>query len=271
VAIVTISSQIGSGRTEIARPLAEELGYAYVDKEAIFAAAEGYGWLRRSLDKMDERRVGFWERSEAERRHYLILVEAILTDFARQDRVVIVGRGGNIILRGIRHALRVKLYAPFPVRVRRVAEREGISQEKARELVAKSDRERAGYIRYVFDHDWMDPDQYDLLLDTEHLPPPVAVEAIARLARSPSFQPRPSSVEAIEDLALASKIKALLVMDGRVQTSWLEVRVERGEVLLSGLVETEYERGLTEEIVRGVEGVKKVENSIGFKLLGTGL
>ncbi|MDH7499990.1 MAG: cytidylate kinase family protein [candidate division NC10 bacterium] len=271
MAIITISSLSGSGRTEIAKPLAEKLGYSYVDKEAIFAAAESYGWLKKSLAKMDERHVGFWERSEADRRNYLTLVEAIITDFARKNQVVIVGRGANLVLQAIRHALRVKLYAPFPSRVRRIAQREGIPEERAKDLVARSDRERSSYIRYVFDEDWMNPDRYDVMLDTEHLSPQEAIDLLVSLANSPSFQPRPASLEAMEDLALGSRVKAHLVMDGRVATSWLDVRVERGKVTLGGLVETEYERSLAEEIVRGMEGVREVENLIGFKLLGTGL
>ena len=271
MAIITISSLSGSGRTKIAKPLAERLGYSHVDKEAIFAAAESYGWLKKSLTKMDERHVGFWERSEADRRNYLTLVEAIITDFARGDKVVIVGRGANMILQGIRHALRVKLYAPFKVRVGRIAEREGISEERAKDMVTRSDRERSSYIHYVFDEDWMNPDRYDVMLDTEHLSPQEAIDLLASLVNSPSFRPQPASIEAMEDLALGSRVKAFLVMDGRVATTWLDVRVERGKVTLGGLVETEYERGLSEEIVRGIKGVKEVENLIGFKLLGTGL
>jgi osmotically-inducible protein OsmY len=75
----------------------------------------------------------------------------------------------------------------------------------------------------------------------------------------------------MEDLALASKIRAHLAMDGRLATAWLEVRAEGGKVVLGGLVETEKERMLAEEIVRTLAGVKEVENDIGFKLLGTGL
>jgi cytidylate kinase len=271
MAIITISSQLGSGRGTIAKPLAERLGYSYADKEAIFAAAENYGWLKKSLAKMDERHVGFWERSEADRRNYLTLVEAILTDFARGGNVIIVGRGGNLILQGIRHVLRIKLYAPFRVRVKRIADREGIIEDRAKDVVARSDRERSSYIHYVFDEDWMNPDRYDLMLNTEHLPPQAATDLLASLANSPTFWPQPASLEAMEDLALGSKIKAFLVMDGRVGTAWLEVRVERRKVILGGLVETEYERALAEEIVQGVAGVKQVENLIGFKLLGTGL
>jgi cytidylate kinase len=251
--------------------LSEKLGYSYVDKEAIFTAAENYGWLKKSLDKLDERHVGFWERSEADRRNYLTLVEAILTDFARGNNVIIVGRGGNVILQGIRHALRVKLYAPFRVRVKRIAEREGISEDRAQDVVARSDRERSSYIHYVFDEDWMNPDRYDLTLNAEYFPPEVAIDLLASLSNSPAFRAQPASSEAMEDLALGSKVKAFLVMDGRVATAWLEVRVERGRAILGGLVETEYERAVAEEIVRGVEGVKQVENLIGFKLLGTGL
>lgn len=271
MAIVTISTLLGSGRSTIARPLAERLGYFYVDKEAIFASAEHYGWLKGSLPKMDERRISFWERSEGDRRNYLILVEAIITDFARKDNVIVVGRGGNIILQGIAHALKVKLYAPFKVRIKRIAEREGIPEGAARDIVSRSDRERSGYIRYVFDEDWMNPDRYDLTLNTERPSPQEATDLLATLVHSPSFQKTPASSETMEDMALGSKTRATLAMDGRIAMAWLEVRAEKGKVVLGGLVETERERALAEEIALSIEGVREVENAIGFKPLGTGL
>ena len=271
MAIITISSLLGSGRSTVARPLAEKLNYAYVDKEAIFAAAEDYGWLKRSLAKLDERHVSFWERSQADLRNYLTLVEGIITDFASHDNVIIVGRGGNIILRGVAHVLRVKLYAPFPVRLRRIADRANLDEESASKVVTKSDRERTSYIRYVFGEDWMNPDLYDLMLDTERFSPAEATDLLASLVNASSFRPNPASIEAMEDLALASKTRAHLTMDGRLSTALLDVRVEKGKVILEGLVETEKERALAEEIVASIEGVKGVENEIGFKLLGTGL
>jgi len=271
MAIITVSSLLGSGRSTVARPLSERLGYVFVDKEAIFAAAEDYGWLKRSLAKMDERHVSFWERSEADRRNYLTLVEGIITDFARRDNVIIVGRGSNIILRGIAHVLRVKLYAPFKVRVSRIKDRAGLDEETASKVVMRSDRERSSYIRYVFDEDWMNPDLYDLMLNTERFSPGEATNLLSSLVHAPSFKPQPGSVEAMEDLALASKIRAHLARDGRLATAWLDVRAERGKAVLGGLVETEKERTLAEEIVRTMEGVREVENDIGFKLLGTGL
>jgi osmotically-inducible protein OsmY len=117
----------------------------------------------------------------------------------------------------------------------------------------------------------MNPDLYDLMLNTERFSPGEATDLLASRASAPSFKPKPASLEAVDDLALASKIRAHLAMDGRLATAWLDVRAEQGKVILGGLVETEKERTLAEEIVRTIEGAKEVENDIGFKLLGTGL
>ena len=58
------------------------------------------------------------------------------------------------------------------------------------------------------------------------------------------------------------KVKAALVNDPVVHGSEIAVNVDRGVVSLSGAVNGDVERRKAEEITRGVDGVRGVENNI---------
>src|SRR6266511_4899934 len=121
MSIVTISHEIGSGGPEIGQQLAQRLGYKYVDQELISGAAQRYGLLEEKLSHLDESKPSLFERFDAETRRYITVIQTALYEFAEQDNVVLMGRGGQWLLRGISHHLRVRVMEPFELRVKRLA------------------------------------------------------------------------------------------------------------------------------------------------------
>src|SRR5713101_8287501 len=103
MSIVTISHEIGSGGPEIGQLLADRLGYKHVDQELISETAHRYGLLEEKLSHLDESKPSLFERFDAETRRYITAIQTALYDLAEQDRVVIMGRGGQWLLRGISH------------------------------------------------------------------------------------------------------------------------------------------------------------------------
>ena len=57
------------------------------------------------------------------------------------------------------------------------------TRARAEELIRRSDRDRARYIRYLFNIDWADPTPYDLIINTRSLTTAAAVERRARPSR----------------------------------------------------------------------------------------
>jgi hypothetical protein len=95
MAIVTMSHEIGAGGPEIGQQLAERLGCRYVDHELISNAATRYGLLEEKLSHLDESKPSLFERFDAETRRYITVIQTALYDFAEQDNVVLMGRGGS--------------------------------------------------------------------------------------------------------------------------------------------------------------------------------
>src|SRR5215468_6149690 len=194
MAIVTISHEMGAGGPEIGQLLAERLGYRYVDHDLISDAAHRYGLLEDKLSHLDESKPSLFERFDAETRRYITVIQTALFEFAEQDRVVLMGRGGQWLLRGISHHLRVRVMAPFEVRVKGLAAklagsmREKTNPRTAMDMIRRDDTERAGRMRYLYEVDLADPALYDLVINTEKLTIPAAVELIACVVCRPELQ-----------------------------------------------------------------------------------
>ncbi|HVB34803.1 MAG TPA: cytidylate kinase-like family protein [Patescibacteria group bacterium] len=181
---ITISREYGSGGTSVARPIAERLGWQVIDDplvEEIARRANVSPDLARRYDECVNPwfqgliqslwRGGFegsasnvetvpFDADEMTR-----LWTEVIREAAEMGQAVIVGRGGQCILRDREDVFHVSLYAPIALRVenlRRMLKRE----DGLAELAAATDRRRATYIRRYFGQDWKDPLLYHLAVNT---------------------------------------------------------------------------------------------------------
>jgi cytidylate kinase len=106
------------------------------------------------------------------------MVGLVVQGLAREGNVLIVGRGGQVLLKKHPRALHVQIVAPFAHRVAVVAERLGTNQRNAQHRVRASDRARFDYVRRYHDADWMAPAMYHLVLNTGWMSTTVATDLI---------------------------------------------------------------------------------------------
>src|SRR5579859_4612824 len=175
MAVITISRHPGSLGDTVARALAERLRYRLVERAELVKLAEKIGGTDVAWDRspeLRERSPSFWERLNEERRRYASVLRRVTTDLAEEGDVVIVGLGAGQLLKGLGNVLRLQIIAPMDVRMERVMQRgfdevQGpLSRDRARDLIRASDRDSNGYMRYLFNIDWMDPTQWDLVINT---------------------------------------------------------------------------------------------------------
>ncbi len=114
---------------------------------------------------------------------YLDTVSAIISELAASGRIVILGRGSQMILADLPRALHVLCVAPKELRYERFAEREGIKADEARRRVDENDRGRAAFYKKFWKVDVQDPCLYDLTIDTSHFTLDQAAELIATAVR----------------------------------------------------------------------------------------
>lgn len=115
---------------------------------------------------------------------YLDLITSIILEYAAQGDAIIVGRGGQMILRGRPGVLHVQVIARFETRVYNIIEREGVKWREAAHRVRLADEQRAGYMRRFYNVDWLDSSLYDLVISTDQIPCNAAAEMIIRAAKA---------------------------------------------------------------------------------------
>ena len=265
--VVTIARQLGSLGDEIGRALAERLHYRSLDQHGLLDYVSAFGDIQPDAPELTETRPSLWERLSEERRRLTILARFGVYSVAHEDDAVIVGLGSSFLLRGLSHVLRVLCVASESVRIRRVMEamEHGagpVGRETALELIHRSDRERAGYNRYVHHADWTDVHGYDLVLNTAQLSLEQAVDFVAFALDRARVSPTPESLREIEGLTLASRVEATLISNPEIWIDRLTATAEDGVVVIAGAVIAEEDRERAEELTRGVPGVATVVNEI---------
>jgi cytidylate kinase len=265
MAIITIARQIGSLGNEIAADVAQQLNYTLVDQRKLQEAAEAYGMLKSELEEVHEKRPTLVTRYLTMRhRAYLDMIQTITYQYARDDDVVIVGRGATVLLSDVPSALHVNMIAPFERRVEVVIAREGMTRPLAEQLVRESDQDRAGYMRYLFDCDWMDPLLYDLMINTHLIPRERACELIVRAAHAKELlDAHDRSLVILSDHILVRRAEEALLKAKQVNPRHISVSVTTpGIAKLTGIVNSEKEKLAAESVLRTVPGVSDVENEL---------
>jgi cytidylate kinase len=110
-------------------------------------------------------------------------MSTIVKELAESRQVIILGRGGQMILRDEPRVLHVLCIAPKQVRAGRLAEREQLQIEDAKTMADKSDKARAAFYQRLWKVEVEDPRLYDLTVDTSRLPFDDAAEVVALAAQ----------------------------------------------------------------------------------------
>ena len=263
MAILTISHEMGSGGAEIGMALATRLAYTYVDNEELLARAQRYGLGEERLARLVEDRPSWVERFDAETRRCILALQAVLYEFAQADNVVMIGGGGQWLLRGVPHALRTRIVAPFPERVTRLTAtlsaqgRERVTPKTVAQFIRRDDIQKAARMRYLFDADVKDPGLYDVLINTAAFSREAAVALLAEVARRPEFASTDAARQLVEDRVVASQVEVALA--GHPDMRRYRIDVES----ICGLVTLELPAGVDPEdalaVAKSVEGVRDVK------------
>jgi cytidylate kinase len=181
MAVITISRQMGSLGCEVAQEISRCMSYRVVWREVINEAANRAGTPEVALATIDELDFLGLRPSEEARQVYHDKVREILKELADEGNVVIVGRAGQVILRGFQNTLHVRIYAPLDLRVERVALRHNLSEQAARTQVETSDQARTRYLKRFYKARWDNPDLYDVMINTAQLTVEAAAQIVCKM------------------------------------------------------------------------------------------
>ena len=183
---VAISRECGAGGAAVAAAVGESLGWPVYDRQLVDSIAEDSGVRAQLLECLDEKRpnwftIGSSSFSSLEKTlsgvGYAMRLRDVLVGLAGHGQCVIVGRGAAQLL-SPETTLRLRLIAPRPYRIARVAQQLAINEDDAARWIDHMDKGRNAFVKSYFKRDAGDPSGYDLTIDTSRF----ALAACAEMA-----------------------------------------------------------------------------------------
>ena len=198
--IITIGRQFGSGGRAIGKLLAEKLKISYYDRELITLAAKESGLCTEVFEQADEKTsrglayafsTGFSLMGIYTPYHDILSNERLfqlqsdtIRNLAEKESCVMVGRCADYILRDNPNCLSFFIHCKDEERrVKNIIERQQITEDKARELITKSDKSRAAYYNYYTNKIWGHASSYNFSIDSSVLGIEGTVDFILRLVK----------------------------------------------------------------------------------------
>ena len=109
---------------------------------------------------------------------YVRIVGMVLLNMAKEGNVLIVGRGSQMVLRDDPQALHLQIVAPLVRRTEELMRLEGLTKSEATRRILASDQARAEYLRRYYGVNWLDPQLYDLVINTGRTSIQTAVQLV---------------------------------------------------------------------------------------------
>ena len=186
--IITIGRQFGSGGREIGEMVADHFGIKCYDKELLSRAAKESGFCEEMIQNHDERPTnsflynlvmdtysfGYNSSSFVDMpiSHKVFLAQFdTIKKIASEGPCVIVGRCADYALSDFDNVLNLFIYGDEDAKIRRIKERfdDVKSDDKARDMMNKKDKQRQSYYNYYSSKKWGRADSYDLCINSSKL------------------------------------------------------------------------------------------------------
>ena len=184
IQVITIEREYGAGGGAIAKKLADRLGWKLWDQLMTCEIARLANCERSEVETREERvdplyyrllksvMRGSYEGSANLHRLNCLDAETIMRltkqvtlRAAESGNCVIVGRGSQLFLSDRNDTLRIFLYAPREVKVKRLIA-EGINPAEAEDLIDTVDKERADFLEKYFNVEWPNRSVYHGMFNT---------------------------------------------------------------------------------------------------------
>jgi len=218
--VITISKEFASGGINIAKRLSEKLNYDYLDKDIVKQVAdhtkvshqevrdfeaEGHINFRAHLsriidldifkrnlksddseevettyDERDKIPYSFDTQGWIDSDIYREMICKVISELGQQTNVLIVGRGGQCILREQPDVVNIRIIAAMADRVARLrSENPDLNEAQAQKQIESMDKKSREYIKFYFKEDWSNPKLYDIVINTSRINDDKAVNWLA--------------------------------------------------------------------------------------------
>ena len=200
--IITINRECGSGGRDIARRMGEILGLKVYDKAILEAICEKYKLDKEEILRIKSKKLNLWddlcqfyrqfdtmddsyltEHKKSTSRELYYAESQIMRNLAEQESCIIVGRAGFHILKDNPDAIHIFLIADRDVRIRKVAEREGLDEKAADKFINDVDSARESFTKNFAGVSRYDAHNYDIVINVSRFTPEEVASFLAENIR----------------------------------------------------------------------------------------
>ena len=257
-----MTREMGSLGMEVAQILEAELKMPVVYHEIIDNLADKMRLRKSHVIKLLGGKVNLFEQLTSDKTSLSIFTADEMLQVASKG-AVLRGWGAAHLLRPVRHAICVRVCAPFELRTKRIMQRaDSDDYDAIATEVRNSDEAQRAIVMRHFGLDYRNIELYDVACNTERMSVEDCAEEIVRLARSPRFAETDASRAVLADLSLKAKVRAALRADPQTRGLSFVADAEKGTVTLTGLVGTRDEWNSVSRVVESVPGVSISKNQL---------
>lgn len=185
--VFTIGREFGSGGKDVGVALAKRLGIKCYDKELLKEASKESGYCAEIFENHDEKPTNSFLYSlvmdtysfggyssapflDMPLNHKIFLAQFdTIKKIAEKESCVIVGRCADYALADNPNCIHVFIHASLDYRMNRISKKLDMPANKARDMIQKTDKQRASYYNYYTSKKWGDSRSYHLTLDSEKI------------------------------------------------------------------------------------------------------
>ena len=264
--IIAMTREIGTRGMDVAQGIADSLNLKVIHDDIVEHDLAGrLGVQEGAIHRFVEGDASILERWKIDKQKLSLYTAEEILELAQAGNVLIRGWGAVALLRDVPNVLCVRVCAPMPVRARVLMDRLGLKDVSAvhREIL-HNDTAQARLMKGLFGLESSDPLHYNIVLNTGRIPVATCVRSLRLLTDDPAFQQTEATLAALRDKLIEWKVRAALSEHQltRLETSTITPAAVDGKVSISGACFDVRQKDEAEEVVRGIAGVKDVDNQI---------
>lgn len=166
--VITISREYGSGGHYVGELLAKKLKLKLYDKEIINQLIQSGQFSKQFLTQNDERNtsIGGAEYHTSDK---LFIAESNLIKELAKNPCIIVGRCADYILENNPNVFKIFLYSNDENKIKRGLKHYQMKKQNVQETITKMNQERAKYYEHYTLRKWMNPNNYDIMINVDAL------------------------------------------------------------------------------------------------------
>jgi len=183
MAVITISKEFGTDSEKVASQAAQKLGYEYIGEHLIAEIAKelhvseseaemfrktSQSRILRFVDRYTcslVQKVVDREHGCLDDKNYYETTKKLVQNVYEAGNAIILGWGGQCILRGKPNTLHVRLIKDEEIKIKEVMQNRNLEHKAAKALIERDEGDLRVYIEHYFNEDWNAAHLYNLIID----------------------------------------------------------------------------------------------------------